>query len=291
VREIEEYFEKIFIHDSFACRKGKGTHKAAARLRYFLKKKENKNAWYLKMDIKSFFVSINRNILYELAKKGIIKRKEEDISELDWLIRSVVFHNPAKNFKTKGQLKLFSLIPDHKSLIKQEEGKGMPIGNHSSQFLANVYLNELDQFVKRELKCRNYIRYVDDFILISADKQNLLVWRNRIRAFLLQKLNLALSDKKTIIQPVKRGIDFLGYFLKPDSIYPRRRVFKSYKDKLFRIAIGACQADLKRIQSMNNSYLGHFEFKGRFPARVRDRVLTFAERAKIPASISATLQE
>jgi hypothetical protein len=283
VREIEEYFEKRFTYDSFACRKGKGTHRAVSRLRGFIKKKENKNAWYLKMDIKSFFISINRNILYELAAKAIAKENEE----LLWLTRAIIFHNPAENYVMKGERELFSLIPDCKSLRKQKGNKGLPIGNHSSQFFANVYLNELDQFVKRELKCRHYLRYVDDFILISSDKQELVRWKHEIGIFIKEKLELALSDEKTTIQPIEKGIDFLGYFIKPDSIYPRRRVFRRYKDKLFGIAIGKCKTNLRYLQSMNNSYIGHFVFKGKFPARARNRYLTFTGRANLPASISA----
>ena len=290
VNEIEEYFEKRFIYDSFACRKSKGTHLAVARLRHFLGKCENKDAWYLKMDVRSFFVSIDHNILYQLAEKSAAEMKKDNREELLWLIRLIIFHNPAKNYRTKGKKELFSLIPAHKSLINQKEGQGLPIGNHSSQFFANVYLNELDQFVKRELKCRHYVRYVDDFILISSDKQDLVWWKYKISVFLKEKLDLTLSDGKTVIQPVKRGIDFLGYFLKPDSIYPRRRVFGRYKEKLFRIAIGIDNVGLEYIQSMHNSYAGHFQFGGKikkFPARFRRRVLTFTERAKIPASISA----
>jgi len=287
VREIEEYFEKRFIYDSFACRKGKGTHRAVSRLRYFFQKKENRHAWYLKMDIKSFFMSINKNILYELLQNSLIEGGLDKISELDQLARFVVFHNPAKNYEKKGDRELFSLIPAHKSLLKQKENKGLPIGNHSSQFFANVYLNELDHFVKRELKCRHYVRYVDDFILLSNDKRQLYEWKNKIARFLGKKLELALSENKTMIQPVVRGADFLGYFIKPDSIYPRRSVFRRYKDKLFGIAIGKAKTDLKRLQSMNNSYIGHFNFKGKIPAGFRNRFLTFTERAELPASISA----
>lgn len=239
------------------------------------------------MDISSFFVSIDRDILYLLVKESLIGRGEEEKKELDWLLHTIVFHNPAKNFRTKGQLKLFSLIPDHKSLRRQKEKKGLPIGNHSSQFFANVYMNELDQFVKRRLGCRHYIRYVDDFILISDDLQKLNEWKREIEVFIAEKLALKLSHQKTIFQPIARGIDFLGYFTKPDSIFPRRQVFKRHKNKLFRIAIGECQTNLQYLQSMNNSYIGHFNFKGKFPAGVRNRFLTFTERAKIPASISA----
>lgn len=287
VTEIEEYFEKRFIHDSFACRKGKGTHKAVSRLKYFLRKKENRNAWYLKMDIKSFFVSIDHSILYKLVEKSVAEMESGKRGELLWLIRLIIFHNPAQNYVTKGKWELFSLIPKHKSLRYQKEGRGLPIGNHSSQFFANVYLNELDQFVKRELKCKQYIRYVDDFILLSNDRREMLKWKNRIGEFLKNKLSLSLSENKTIIQPVNRGIDFLGYFIKPDSVFSRRKVFNRYKDKLFKIAIGKVKTDLRYLQSMNNSYIGHFNFKGKIPARACNPYLAFAGRAKLPASIPA----
>lgn len=244
------------------------------------------------MDIRSFFVSMSRKILFELARKSLAdskSRSEEEANELLWLIRIMVFYNPARNYIVKGKKELFSLIPEHKSLLKQKGKKGLPIGNYSSQFFANVYLNELDQFVKRELKCRQYIRYVDDFILMSADKKKLTEWKNKISEFVSEKLDIAINDKKTIMQPVGRGIDFLGYFTKPDSIYPRRKVFKRYKDKLFRIALGICKTNLQHIQSVHNSYMGHFEFNGKFPARACNGSLTFTGRAKIPASISAAL--
>lgn len=297
VREVILYAENKFIFDSYACRKGKGTLLAVKRLQKFIGRITNggtEKAYYAQMDIKSFFMQIDQRILYGLfeklvrgIKKPDIKTEENWKEEVLWLGKTIIFHQPGQNYLIKGQISLFDLIPDEKSLLKQPEGKGLPIGNYTSQFFANLYLNKLDHFVKRNLKCEFYARYVDDFILISADKEALIRWQNQIRDFILKKLNLALSDEKTILQPVKRGIDFLGYFVKPDSIYSRRSVFKRYKNKLFKMAVGERFKNLKYIQSMNNSYIGHFEFKGKFPARVRDRFLTFAERAKLPASISA----
>jgi len=125
-----------------------------------------------------------------------------------------------------------------------------------------LYKVYLDQFIKRELKCRFYIRYVDDFILFSEDKNDIIIWRDRIISFVSQKLNMQVCHKKTIIQKVEKGINFLGYFVKPSSIYPRRSVFKRYKNRLFRIATGRQNVSFEYICSMHKSYLGHFGFRG-----------------------------
>lgn len=266
VGEVEDFFEKRFIFDSYACRKNKGTHRAVARLYYFLKKRENQKAWFLKLDIKSFFISIEHQILYDIIEKKIKKMKlsPSESEALLKLIKVIIFHNPTNNYIIKGQQKLYDLIPRHKSLLNQKDGKGLPIGNHSSQFFANVYMNELDQYIKRVLKCQQYIRYVDDFILISQDRADLPRWKRQIESFLKKELKLDLSESKTIIQPVKRGIDFLGYFVRTDAIYPRRKLLKKYRDKMYKIAIGLHETEWIYLKSMHASYCGHFNFKGKF---------------------------
>jgi len=123
-------------------------------------------------------------------------------------------------------------VPPHKSLFNNPAHKGLPIGNLTSQFFANVYLNELDQFVKHNLKAKYYLRYTDDFILLSRDKGELLLWRGEIEKFLLEKLNLELNTKRERLRLISDGIDFLGYIVRPDYLLARRRVVNNCKQKL-----------------------------------------------------------
>lgn len=208
VREINDFFERRFISDSFACRKEKGTHKAMKRLWHFMKISRKDHIFYGQFDIKSFFMSIDHKILYEILEKnlkkgkekGIFKKSNQELEDILWLARVIIFHRSNVNYKTKGDLKLLKKIPPHKSLLHQNSPKGLPIGNYSSQFFANLYLNELDQFVKRDLRCKYYIRYVDDFIILEKNSDKLKMLRNEVDKFLKQKLFLNLNNNKTKIQ-------------------------------------------------------------------------------------------
>ncbi len=237
VREVEEAGERAFIHDSYACRKGKGTHKAVERLTSLMRKVTSnytKKGFYLKMDISGFFMSIGRKKLYSLFEKLVLKEEKEERwkKEVLWLGRVIIFHNPTKNYVMKGDPSLFSLIPARKSLFRAGEGKGLPIGNYSSQFFANLYLNELDQFVKRRLKIKHYLRYVDDFVIIGRNRESLKKITLPIKEFLKRKLLLSLNFSKTKLEELGKGISFLGYFLKPDCILVEKRVVKRFKKKI-----------------------------------------------------------
>ncbi len=168
VPRLEAVFEPRFIHDSFACRKGKGTHAAVYRLREFMNRAARGGrqvAWFLQLDIRSFFVSIDKEILF-----SIIERHVKDREILD-LTRRIIVHDRTANFVYKGEPELLLRIPRHKTLFHAPKAKGLPIGNLTSQFIANVYLNELDQFVKHTLKARNYLRYVDDFVFLHESRK------------------------------------------------------------------------------------------------------------------------
>jgi RNA-directed DNA polymerase len=265
-------WEPKFIFDSYACRKGKGTHKASVvRLRQFLKKitaNNREGAFCLQADVKSFFTSINHNILFSLIQKHT---KDLDIL---WLAKTIIFHDPTKNPIKRGQLSLFDQVPPDKSLFHIPKNQGLPIGNITSQFFANVYLNELDQFAKHQLKAKYYIRYVDDFIILHQDPEILDKWRRQTDCFLQQELALKLHPKKQKIYPIKQGIDFLGYIIKPTHILNRKRVVKSLKNKLWRFnkkilnlnlehpirlwTPELCD-DFKEIFACVNSYYGMFK--------------------------------
>jgi len=141
-----------------------------------------------------------------------------------------------------------------KRSLRFPRGKGLPIGNLTSQFFANVYLNELDQFVKHCLKARYYVRYVDDFIILSRDRAQLDLFRQKIDRFLQERLNLKLHPKKYKIAEVKAGIDFVGYFIRPDYVLVRRRVVGDF---LFRLAKDLHEPSGNWAQ-IKASYFAHF---------------------------------
>lgn len=202
------FFDRTFITDSFSCRKWKGTHKAMDRFRAFsykVSKNHTKTAWVLKGDIRKFFASIDHGILM-----GIIGRyiPDQDIKELLWKIIS--------SFSVK-------------------EGVGLPLGNLTSQILVNIYMNEFDQFIKHKLKAKYYIRYADDFVILSDDKAHLENIIPQIQDFLWNKLRLELHPNKLYIKTVASGVDFLGWVLFPDHrvlrTITKKRMFRGIKRK------------------------------------------------------------
>jgi len=234
IDRINPFIDKRFIFDCFSNRKTKGTHMAVKRLQKFMHKE---NQYYLMADIKTFFPSIDKNILFDLLSKHVKSIKgicpEEKEFTLN-LSRLIIFQdpiNPLPNFT--GNKKLLSLVPKEKSLFYIPKNKGLPIGSLTSQFFANIYLSELDQFIKHKLKIKYYIRYVDDFVIFGKDTKTLISYKKEIEIFLEQKLKLSLHPKKTIIQHKSKGINFLGYIVKEKYLLVRKRTVKSFKKRLY----------------------------------------------------------
>ncbi len=262
IREINNIGEKVFIFDSFSCRKDKGTHSAVKRLRNFIgktTKNYKERAYCLKLDVSGFFMAINHDVLYMVLKNLISKqnRSYQWKNDILWLAKIIIFYKPNKNYITKGDKSLFKLIPPRKSLFNSAQNKGLPIGNYSSQFFANLYLNELDQFIKRYLKCKYYVRYVDDLIILNKDNKKLKYFKNKINRFLKNKLDLELNLNKTKLQGIYKGIEFLGYFVKLDYVLVKRRVISRFKNKLFLLNKNT---KIKKSLAMINSYYGHFKY-------------------------------
>ncbi len=230
---LEPRWERRFIHDSYACRRGKGTHKGVERLRAFTRKvtaNGTRRAWYLQLDVRGFFNSIDRDILY-----ARLAAKEDDPVVLG-LIRALVFYEPTEHcILQRAQPADFEQLPAHKTLFKAAPGCGLPIGNLTSQFFANVYLDALDQFVKHQLQARYYLRYCDDLVLLSTDPAEVAAWESEIKSFLSQTLHLTLNDRR---RPVSDGIDFLSYIVRPAYLLVRRRV------------VNACYARLARAEAV-----------------------------------------
>ncbi len=288
VSALESMFEPIFSENSFACRKQKGTHKAVKHLQRNMRKVMGgncgrKRAYFLQLDISNFFMSIDKQILFSLIEKRVSGNtgwSDDFKHDLLWVSNKVIFHDPASNYTQKSPKWVSGLVPSHKSLVNVEKGKGLPIGNHTSQFFANVYLNELDQFIKKELKCRYYVRYVDDFILLSENKEELLGYFWKIKEFLETCLLLNLKNEATLL-PVTNGIDFLGYVTKPWSIFVRKRVLHNFKEKLSiankellennRFFFEKGSFEEKAFRSSFSSYLGHFKHADSF--RLKQQVM------------------
>ncbi len=265
---LERIWEPVFIHDSYACRKDKGVHKGVLRLQQFVRKATSNGtrpAFYIQLDIKNYFMSIDKEILFSLISSRV---KDEDIL---WLARVLIFHDCTKNYSFKGDPRLLKSIPPHKTLFHTPKNKGLPIGNLNSQFFANVYLNGLDQFIKHRLKCRYYLRYCDDFVLVSQDRNQLLKWREDIVQYLRHELKLELNQKRQRLQPVTNGIDFLGYVTRNDYLLVRRRVVNNLRSRLRKYeALLVKQGHyfrrylfdediLDKLTATLSSYLGHFK--------------------------------
>ena len=230
VAATEPIFELRFSHDSYACRVGKGTHAGADRLTDFLRRAGRmwQNVYILKADISKYFSSIDHASL-----KTILRRK----------------------IACPKTLELMDSIIDS---WNAQTGKGLPIGNLTSQLFANIYLNELDQFVKQELHWRFYARYMDDFVLVDDDKAKLNNAKRAIQEFLHLRLSLELNPK-TRIFPAELGVDFLGYriwkthrLLRKRCVIGMRRKLKAFQTRYARGEIG--QDD---IQASIMSWLGH----------------------------------
>ena len=206
---IDPIFDKNFIYDSCANRKKKGTLLALKRFEKFQRKVTDnfsKEAYCLKADIKHYFKEIDREVLLIIIRKKIQCEKTINLIELI-----------LNNF---------------------EKSKGMPLGNLTSQFFANVYLNELDQFVKHELGTKYYIRYVDDFLLLHSSKEELQKWKDEIEIFLREKLKLKLHPDKSKIAHLSRGVDFVGFRNFYHFKLLRKRSIRNMERKVILLKLG-----------------------------------------------------
>ena len=243
---IAPRFHAAFIADSCACIPGRGTLYAAQRLESKVRsitQNWRRPAHYLKCDLANFFVSIDKRILRELIARRV--------HEPWWLAlaETILFHDPRAGAIIRGDANLLAQIPPHKSLFNTPATHGLPIGNLSSQFFANVFLDRLDQFAKHRLRARHYIRYVDDFVILHEDPQWLNAAREQIEAFLPATLGVQLNPTKTVLQPIARGIDFVGQVIKPWHRTLRRRTLNNALHRLQHIG----DADLYETA---NSYFG-----------------------------------
>ena len=265
-QELYNYFDKKFIYDSYSCRIGKGTHKAIYRFDKFqiiISCNNTKTCWVLKCDIRKFFANIDHSILKEILKKHI---QDQNIL---WLLSQVIDSfsiRPclAKNLFKNKTVSIFAIAKSDtnthesdgvnmqnvqiskNSAIAENFDIGLPLGNLTSQLLVNIYMNEFDQFVKHKLKVKYYIRYADDFVVLSEDKKYLEDIQVRMKDFLKNDLKLYMHPDKVFIKTISSGVDFLGWVQ-----FSKHRVLRtSTKRRMFR--------NIEKNQKLNtiSSYLG-----------------------------------
>lgn len=218
---LEPVFEPSFIADSYACRQGKGTHAAVRRVQQFARRFR----YVLKTDVRKFFPSLDHAILKEL-----LARKVKD-SKVLWLAGRIID-------RSNLQEPVLMWFPGDDLLTPGERRRGIPIGNQTSQFFANVYLNPLDHFVCEQVRAGGYVRYVDDLLVFDDDKRRLARTRELIEAF-AATLRLRLHEDKTVVFPVTQGIPFLGY-----RVFPAYRLLSKDNVRRFR----------RRVRRMQRQY-------------------------------------
>ena len=264
---INQIFDKLFIHDSYSCRKGKGTHYGINRIDHFIRscsQNYTMPCYILKLDIKGYFMSINKNILFEKIMTAIEKNKDKIYNDYDiliYLIKKTIFNDPTKNCIIKGKKSDWDDLPKSKSLFYAKKDCGLPIGNLTSQLFANIYLNDFDHYVKNNLGIKYYGRYVDDFILIHRDADYLKFLIPFIREYLSENLQLELHPNKIYFQSYEKGVKFLGAVIMPYRIYIANRTKANFYDAIKRQNILLKHNPLTYKQKINflnsmNSYLG-----------------------------------
>lgn len=261
VKKLEPFYEKKFIFDVYNNRKNKGIHTAVKRAQSYMHRYNN-DGYYLQLDIKGFFYNLDKNILFKQLFSDISNSNIEDKKNILYIANKIIYHDPTRNYIFKGNKKNLYCLPSHKTLFKIVKHKGLPIGNLTSQFFANVYMNKFDNFIKRELKVRSYIRYVDDFVLFDKSKKKLIELKQKIEYYLKQNLDLTLREDSKI-KRFNEGLDFLGYIIRPNYILVRNRVVNNYKykkAKFYKYYENGGDTKLEPILKYNetrNSFLAH----------------------------------
>lgn len=220
---LEPWCERFYIFDSYACRKGKGQHRALLRAQKFARN----SRYFFKFDIQKFFGSVCQDTLKQVLEYKI---KDPDF------------------------LQLLSKIIDHAPKLI-----GLPIGNLTSQHFANIYLNELDQYIKHDLKRKKYIRYMDDAVIYGNSKEELWALKKDISIFLEEKLKLHFNEKSTFLRPIHQGIPFLGFNIYPHLIRIQRKNWQRFCRKFKK---RQCQYEKEEIQACEllssiGSLIGH----------------------------------
>lgn len=267
INRIIVYYENRVITNFFSCRVGKGTQygiKTLAEDICRVSENYTKNAWVLKCDLKSFFMTINKKMLYnkvdELIHEDVYPNDEKQYQFSSWIAGLIINNCPQEGSIRKCPRKKWERLPKDKSLYNAPSGYGLPIGNLTSQIFANYYLDAFDKFIYDELGFTAYGRYVDDFYIISTDKEKLLNAVPKMKA-LLKTMEVKLHPKKIYLQHISCGVKFIGAVVKPNRTYIGKRTlgnFKHFLRKANAIYSGKemSKSEITKFVASCNSYFG-----------------------------------
>lgn len=261
---VYDWWDRHFIYDTYSCRVGKGTDFGVQRIAKHMRSiSENytKEAYYVKLDIQGYFMSLPRKKLFEKAVEGLERQfpnkgKVYHLSRFLWKV--IIFDNPVEGVVRKGLDSDWLDLPRTKSLFCQPEGYGIVIGNLTSQLLSNIYLDAMDRYIVYNLGYKYYGRYVDDFVFYVTKDQldKALIDIRRIERFLSDDLELILHPKKRQIQNINKGVPFLGCVIYPNNIVPGRRMIKKFRNAALKFESGQMPIEsvisyIGRIDAMN----------------------------------------
>lgn len=253
-------FHNSFIYDTYACIPRRGALMGSRRIEQMMRQVSNnyqEEAFVLKADFANFFVSIDKTILERILFTTI------DSAWDQWLCNKILWTDIREGALIKSSKQLLKLVPRYKSLFSAPLHRGLPIGNLTSQFFANIYLNQVDQFIKHKLKAKYYGRYVDDLVIYDNSGHVLNEKVNTINAFAKTELNIALHPAKTSIHKIEHGVNFVGYIIRPYRRYLRRSILSNLAQKLENKDFWAT-AD---VHASVNSYLGMLRHVNGYRAR------------------------
>lgn len=258
-QQVAPWWDKRFIYDSYSCRVGKGTLMGIKRMQQHIRQVTQmgqKEAYVAKFDLQGYFMSLPRDRVFERVSWGIDQQydaKHTWLAEIvRYLWREVIFDDPIDGVRIRGSIDEWDNLPESKSLFSQPPGKGVVIGNLSSQLISNIYLDQLDRFMKIDLGYKHYGRYVDDFFVVVPEEElpRILGDIEKIDAY-LHSLDLVLHPKKRYIQNTRKGVPFLGTVIYMNNIVPDRRFRGNFYQSLFEFSHG--QSSVESV----TSYLGY----------------------------------
>ncbi len=228
--QVNAWWDARFIEDSYSCRKGKGTLYGIRRLDHHIRSESrnySRETYVLKLDLQGYFMSLGRKRLYDRALWGLERQfpvRGYLFQICQYLWKVIIFNDPVQGASFACPRSAWKGLPPSKSLFRQRKGRGIAIGNLTSQLLSNIYLDQLDRFVTLGLGFSHYGRYVDDFFIVSRNKSALTEASRRIEAYLCNHLDLVLHPHKRHLQEVGRGVAFLGAVIYPHRIHPGKRL-------------------------------------------------------------------
>lgn len=260
---VYDWWDNHFIYDSYSCRINKGTLFGIKRLDHHIRSVSQnyaRSAFVLKLDIQGYFMSLPRIKLYQRAIWGLDQQFQgrnntAEYQILKFLWYQTIMDDPVKGAKKKGDLTLWNKLPSSKSLFTQPPGKGIVIGNLTSQLLSNIYLDQLDRFIVYDLGYKHYGRYVDDFYIVVTEEELPQLKRdiNAIAEY-LKLIELTLHPKKRLLKDSKYGIPFLGATVYHDYIMPGKRLSQNMRQAFKEVVTG------ERSTDTVPSYLGHMKY-------------------------------